>query len=140
VESTSLKHNLGMVTNVSVKEHDEILEANHPQINPKQLLVQEDFTAWFWSKRQSAVRNWNWIIIFSNLSFQIPVILSPPKEQSFRVNLVYTAISFVNICLQVASYYVKDKAGPITFNLLIIGIRNAVRIIDFEETKFELFN
>ena len=69
IDATCLKHNLGMVSNVSVKEHAEILSARHSHINPKLLQVQEDFTAWFWSRRQSSTRNWNWIFIASNLVF-----------------------------------------------------------------------
>ena len=52
VDFTSLKHSLGMTTPICLKEHEEIASADHPQINPKQLLVQEDFAAWFWSKQR----------------------------------------------------------------------------------------
>jgi len=130
IETTRLKQHLGISVNVSPAELDDTLAAQG--INPKQLLIQEDFKTWFWSRKYSESRNWNWVVIVFQALYQVKTVISPKTPRDWNVNAFYILLSLVMIGLQVASYKVRWKGALVFTTMCTLGLRISFRLLDIE--------
>jgi hypothetical protein len=79
--------------------------------------------------------------LFTNALFQISAIIDPKTPLQRTVNIIYSAINLIAAILYrlSRSQYATEKGIQkycLVASYVIVAIRNAIRLIDFEETRY----
>ena len=70
----------------------------------------------------------------ANLFYQIKDIMNPLSDKHHTVVIIYTIFTTISLILYWLAYC-KNKRNLILPAYLIAGVRNAVRMFDFEESR-----
>ena len=74
----------------------------------------------YWKQRMKESVQWGMVINTTNLLHQIGEIFNPKTEMSFRVNIFYMAMSFLNFVLMKYSYGNPKRRGALILVLCIL--------------------
>ena len=122
--------------NIKVAASDEEREEIDKILN--QIKVLADPKQWFWIRRRQELRLWNWFLIVGNAIFQTNSLMKPKSDDHIIVNICYSISTISCLILNLLSY----KEGwtiCVYAGSIILAIRQAIRLADFENTKPSLF-
>jgi len=98
--------------------------------------VTDNIVEEFWFRRHQEARRWVWLCSLSNLLYQVIALRKPRNENHFWVNVYYTACTLVTLTLTLVSYKSKKLSVLVLPAMLLMQIRNSIRFLDLEDTKY----
>jgi len=137
-DKLSLKHKLGMASEVTVVEYNELMMSPNQALNQDQVQIKRDLSEAYWYRRYNEGRNYNWLSMLPNLLFQLNQMRNPLNPDQLRMNQIYTVHSMFALAGQIFSYKSREHAWLAYPVFMFVGIRNNIRLLDFENTKFLL--
>ena len=88
-----------------------------------------------WNTLRNTGGAYGMILNITNIFFQYGAITKPYSDAHRNVNIVYSACTIVSLFLYWLSRY-KNNSSYIFPAYLVVAMRNTVRLVDLENTRF----
>ena len=90
-----------------------------------------------WKGLQKTGGYWGIFVTCYNLMFQLFTIFTKPRNDTYlRINIAYTVISVITLCLFTIAYCGKNKTRLILLAYVLAALRTGIRLFDIEESRY----